>query len=150
MYNSGSLSLPLRKGRSPRRKGKMEDDDYVDINIDDIEDPREVIPDKHYVARIKSVAKKHKAGSEYPYLDVRMTPEEHQRKTLFLTLSFHPNALWNMKDFVLKSGVDWPRGKGFNYKDLIGRNVGVTVGTEPDQNDPKEKRNVVGPPYSKV
>ena len=127
----------------------MDNNDLVDINIDDVEDPRETIPDGVYMCRIKSVDKKHKTGSEYPYLDVRLTPDNHERKTLFLTLSYHPAALWNMKAFVPKAGVEWGRS-GFRYKDLIGRRVGVTVGTEPSQNDPNEKRNVIGPPYHKA
>src|SRR5439155_24047281 len=104
----------------------MMDDDLIDINIDDVEDPRETIPDGTYTCRIKSVERKHKTGSEYPYLDVRLTPDGHERKTLFLNLSFHPAAMWNMKAFVGKAGVEWG-AKGFHYRDLVTKRIGVTV-----------------------
>ena len=125
------------------------EDDLVDIDINNVEDTRETIPDGVYLCRIKSVEKKHKAGSEYPYLDVRLTPDGHERKTLFHNLSYHPNALWNMKAFVTRAGVEWGKN-GFHYRDLIGRRIGVTVSIEPSRDDPNEKRNVISPPYHKA
>lgn len=130
----------------------MNEEDYVDIDIDNIDDPGEAVPDGIYKVKVDSVEKKHKPGSEYPYLSVQMHPEdgEHNKHKLFLNLSFHPSALWNLKGFVLQAGVPWPKGKGFYYKDLIGKTLSVTVGVKPHYQDENRKVNEVGPPYAKA
>jgi len=130
----------------------MDTEDYVDINIDDIADPGEVIPDGMYLVHIDTCEKKHKAGSEYPYLEPRMHPLEgpNLKKRLKVTLSFHPDAAWNMKEFVPAAGVDWPKGKGFYFKDLVGKDIRVTVKVKPHPDDVNRKVNEVGPPYKKA
>ena len=126
-------------------------DSFININLEEIEDLRAPIPKSVYHVRVKSVEKKQKPGEgKYPYLDIRLTPLEFPKKTLFLNLSFHPEALWNLKEFVVKSKTPHDPRKGFNYQDINGRELRVTVDEEPSQDDPSQMRNVVKPPYHSV
>ena len=97
----------------------------------------------------KDTEKKQKEGSPYPYLNVSMQHadgKEECKGQIFLVLSFHPNALWNLKDFLKKAKVNWTK-QGFNYSDLVGKTLRVTTGIEPSQRDPEVIVTVVKPPY---
>ena len=127
--------------------------DYININLDDVDDGSDPIPAGVQLCRVKSAQKKHKEGSEYPYIDVRLSPleagDKFVKRTLFLTLSFHPNALWNMKRFLKAARIE-AGDKGFHIQDMPGKEVYVTVKHSPDQNDPTAIRAEVTPPYSKA
>jgi hypothetical protein len=127
--------------------------DFININLEDVDDGSDPIPAGLQLVRVKSAQKKHKEGSEYPYIDVRLTPleveEKFQRRQLFLTLSFHPNALWNMKRFMKAAKIEF-EGKGFSIQDFPGKELYVTVAHKPDQNDQSAIRAEVSPPYSKA
>ena len=127
--------------------------DFININLDDVDDGTDPIPAGLQLCRIKSAQKKHKEGSEYPYIDVRLSPLEVEdkflRRQLFLTLSFHPNAQWNMKRFMKAAKIEWGE-RGFSIQDFPGKELFVTVKHEPDQNDPNAIRASVTPPYSKA
>lgn len=130
----------------------MEDTDtgFININLDDVDDGREMVPDGIYECYIKSAAKKKKEGKPYPYIDVRLKPEhpDFAKRTLFLNLSYHPDALWNMKLFCKAASVAWT-SSGFHLNDLIGKRVAVTVGTRAAE-EGQEARNEVKPPYNKL
>ena len=127
--------------------------DFININLDDVDDGSDPIPAGLQLCRIKSGQKKHKQGSEYPYIDVRLNPleagEKFQNRQLFLTLSFHPNAMWNMKRFMKAAQIPFDN-KGFHIEDFPGKEVYVTVKHSPDQSDPDAIRAEVTPPYAKA
>jgi hypothetical protein len=131
----------------------MAEADFININLDDVDDGSDPVPAGLQLCRIKSAQKKHKEGSEYPYIDVRLSPleteEKFLRRTLNLTLSFHPNAQWNMKRFMKAARIEW-NDSGFHLEDFIGKEVYVTVKHSPDQNDPSAVRAEVTPPYTKA
>lgn len=127
-----------------------QDAGFININLDDVDDGREPLPDGIYECIVKSAAKKKKEGKEFPYIDVRLKPEhpDYAKRTLFLTLSFYPKALWNMKLFCKAANVAWT-SRGFALAELIGKRVAVTVGTRPEQ-EGKEAQNEIKPPYNKL
>jgi hypothetical protein len=127
--------------------------DFININMEDVDDGSDPVPAGLQLCRIKSTVKKHKEGSEYPYLDVRLSPleagDKFKNRLLFLTLSYHPNALWNMKRFMKKARIPFD-ANGFSVRDFPGREVYVTVKHSPDQNDPTAIRAEVNPPYAEA
>jgi hypothetical protein len=131
----------------------MPEVDFININLDDVDDGSDPVPAGLQLCRIKSAQKKHKEGSEYPYIDVRLSPleveEKFLKRQLFLTLSFHPAAVWNMKRFVKAAGIEFGKD-GFHLEDFIGKEVRVTVNHKPDQSDPTAIRAEVNPPYTKA
>jgi hypothetical protein len=131
----------------------MSDADFININLEGVDDGGDPIPAGLQLCRVKSAARKHKQGSEYPYIDVRLNPleagEKFMNRQLFLTLSFHPNAMWNMKRFMKAAQVPFDE-KGFHIEDFAGKEVYVTVTHKPDTNDPDAIRAEVSPPYSKA
>lgn len=131
----------------------MADADFININLDDVDDGSDPVPAGLRLCRVKSAQKKHKEGSEYPYIDVRLNPldteDKFLRRILFLTLSFHPNAMWNMKRFLKAAQVPFDE-KGFHIEDILGKEVYVTVNHKPDQSDPSAIKAEVNPPYSKA
>jgi len=131
----------------------MSEADFIQINLDDVDDGSDPIPAGLQLCRVKSAQKKHKEGSEYPYIDVRLTPlevdEKFRNRQLFLTLSFHPNAMWNMKRFLKAAQIPF-NTSGFHVEDFAGREVYVTVNHKPDNADPTAIRAEVNPPYSKA
>jgi len=124
---------------------------FININLDDVDDGTDPIPAGLQRVRVKSAQKKHKDGSEYPYIDVRLSPLEagakYEKRQLFLTLSFHPQAMWNMKLFVKKARIPYD-SNGFSIEDFPGHELFVTVNHKPDPNDPESVRAEVGPPYT--
>jgi len=78
----------------------MSEEGFIKIDLNEVEDGSDPIPPGLQKVRVKAAFKKHKEGSEYPYIDVRLSPLEagakYDNRILFLTLSFHPQALWNM------------------------------------------------------
>lgn len=130
----------------------MADDDFININLDDVDDGSDPVPAGLQLVRVKSAQKKHKEGSEYPYIDVRLSPleagDKFAHRQLFLTLSFHPNAQWNLKRFMKAAQIEFG-ANGFHIEDFIGKELYVTVTHKPDNNDQSAIRAEVGPPYSK-
>ncbi|GEM_PF-6535921 len=127
--------------------------DFININLDSVDDGSDPIPAGLQLCRVKSAQKKHKQGSEFPYIDVRLNPleagEKFDNRQLFLTLSFHPNAQWNMKRFMKAFQVPFDE-RGFHVEDFAGKEGYVTVKHTPDQNDPSAIRAEVNPPYAKA
>jgi len=132
--------------------------DFININLDDVDTMDEAIPEGPRVCSVSGLAVKKKDGGEYPYIEVLLHPEDEtfKKRRLRLTLSFHPNALWNLIRFYKAFGVSL---KGVDLKDFVqkniyreidGKSIGVNVGIEPDRNDPEVMRNVVKPPYFKA
>jgi hypothetical protein len=131
----------------------MADSDFININLDDVDDGSDPVPAGLRHCRVKSAQKKHKEGSEYPYIDVRLSPldvdDKFIKRQLFLTLSFHPAAQWNLKRFMKNAQIEWSTD-GFHIEDFPGKEIFVTVTHKPDQNDPESARAEVGPPYAKA
>lgn len=127
--------------------------EFININLNDVDDGADPVPAGLRQVRVKSTERKHKQGSEYPYLDVRLTPldagEKFSKRQLFLTLSFHPAAQWNMKRFIKAAQVPFEE-EGFDLNDFLGKELFVTVTHRPNENDPELVRAEVGPPYAKA
>jgi hypothetical protein len=126
---------------------------HIRINLDDVDDGSEPFPEGQHLVRVTSAQHKHKDGSEYPYIEVRMNAldveEKFQKRNLRLTLSFHPNAMWNLKRFVSKAGIPWDTD-GIDTDDFQGRELFVTVRNRADDDDPTMIRTDISPPYSKA
>jgi len=131
----------------------MADEGFININMDDVDDGSDPIPAGLRLVRVKSAQKKHKEGSEFPYIDVRLSPldveDKFLKRQLFLTLSFHPNAMWNMKRFMKTAGIQ-AGSNGFHLEDFIGKELYVTVKHAPDRDDPEAVRAEVSVPYAKA
>jgi hypothetical protein len=127
--------------------------DFININLDAVDDGSDPIPAGLQLCRVKSAQKKHKEGSEYPYIDVRLSPleveDKFKNRQLFLTLSFHPAAQWNLKRFMKAGRIEFG-ANGFHLQDMVGKELYVTVTHSPDRNDPSAIRAEVTPPYSKA
>jgi hypothetical protein len=124
--------------------------DLININLDDVDDGGDPIPAGLRLVRVKSAQKKHKEGSEYPYIQVQLNPldagDKFAKRVLTLTLSFHPQAVWNMKRFMKTAEIPWDKS-GFHLEDFLGKELHVTVTHKPDVNDPDAIRADVSPPY---
>jgi len=129
----------------------MSEPGYININLDDVDDGSDPIPAGLTKFRVKSAQKKHKEGSEYPYIAVILNPldvdEKFAKRNVPLTLSFHPQAMWNMKLFMKKARVPWT-DDGFHIDDFMGKEIFATVTHKPDQNDPEAIRAEINPPYA--
>lgn len=127
-----------------------EDDDYtIDVDLDEIDDGFEPIPDGPLQVRVATVTKK--AGNEYPYFEVVMNPTEppFQTRMLWLNLSISPKALWNYKAFCI-DGCGLP-SKRPNIKEAIGKVLMIRTNIVPSKKNPKRKVNeVVGGDYQAV
>lgn len=126
---------------------------HININLEDVDDGSEPFPEGSHLVRVTGALHKHKDGSEYPYIEVRMNAldveEKFMKRNLRLTLSFHPNALWNMKRFIAKAGIPWD-GQGIDTDDFEGKELFVTIKNREDADDPTMIRTDVSPPYSKA
>lgn len=119
------------------------EEEFIDLDLTDVDDGTDPIPAATTLCKVKSVAPKHKEGSEFPYLDVRLNPigvPGKEKRTLFLSLSKHPNALWNMKGFA-KACKAYDNGK-ILWKEFVGKEVFVNVKIN------AENRNEITTPYS--
>lgn len=124
----------------------------INLNLEGVDDGSDPLPEGLRLMRIKSADRKHKEGSEYPYIEVRMNPLDlpgSEKRSVRLTLSFHPDAQWNLKRFVKAAGIPF-NAAGFYMEDFVGKELYVTLKITPDRNDPEIKRNEVGPPYSRA
>ena len=122
----------------------MEEAGFINLNLMDVDDGSDPIDAGTHLLRVKSATRKHKEGSQYPYIDVRFNPLDvpgKEKRTLRLTLSFHPDALWNMKRFLKAIRVEI-KDKGFHLEDIVGKEIYATVSVN------QEQRNEIGPPYS--
>lgn len=131
----------------------------IDVNLDSeaIEESRKPIPDKPTNFRVSAAerAVKDEPG-KFPYIKFTLQPktgdEKIDRRKFFFNMSFHPDMLWQMKEFRSACGLD----TNVSARDLLkDRNsdqqyVGCSLSTVPKikshQNDPDRKVNdIVGP-----
>jgi hypothetical protein len=128
------------------------DEGYIDINLDEeVEEWQPFADGPGPICKVATAEKKHKEGSMYPYIAVVLNPYTGDAKTdkrkLYLNLSYHPEALWNMKAFCKALKVSTSRP---NYKEWIDKTFRPTLGIVPSQKDPEQKVNEVKPPYHSV
>lgn len=133
----------------------MADDNdlFVNINLDDVDDGLEPMPDGQAICRVHTITQKKKEGGEYPYLEIVLKPHDNPQfanRQLWLNLSFHPKALWNMKLFATALGIYQKGSSGINWSSARERLVSVNIKTEPARNDPERKVNTVNTPYHAV
>lgn len=142
----------------------MATEEFIDIDLDAVDDGSDPIPEKTVLMRVKKAQGKHKTGSDYPYINVIMNPiggtsEKYYQRQNYLTLSYHPNSLWNMAAFTkaFKIPTSHNGKKGFyvkqdadgnkEYPDFEGKEGWVTMSIEPSQKDPERKVNSISNPY---
>lgn len=122
----------------------------INLNLEGVDDGSDPLPEGLRLVRIRSAERKD--GKQYPYIEVRMNPLDlpgSEKRTVRLTLSFHPDAQWNLKRFVKAARI--PFGpEGFHLEDFIGKELYVSLKIVPDRDDPEIKRNDVGPPYQRA
>lgn len=124
-------------------------EEFININLDGVDDGSDPLPEGPRLVRVKSAERKHKEGSEYPYILVGMNPLDlpgSEKRTIRLVLSYHPEALWNMKRFIKTAKIPFD-GKGFHLEDFLGKELYVTLKVTPDRNDSSIMRNEISPPY---
>lgn len=134
------------------------EDDFIDVNLDDVDDGRSPLPAGPTAFRVASAQKKQKEGSPNPYIELTLSPTsaEFSHRKAWLNLSFHPRALWNLKLFMKDGvGIKWDP-KGLSPSRLAQQFAGLTFGANvslvPDERsqDPDTKKNDIGPPYYKA
>lgn len=127
------------------------DEDFINIDLDEVDDGRTPVPDGSHIVEVLSAEKKQKEGSAYPYIEVtmRIPSGEYANKKLWVNLSFNPKALWNMKLFCAGAGVKWTK-QGFRMSDIVGKRLAVTTKIQDGFKDPNQKVNAVNPPYTQA
>lgn len=119
------------------------EDEFIDLDLTDVDDGTDPIPAAQTLFRVKSITPKHKEGSDYPYLSVAMNPigvPGKEKRTIWLNLSKHPNALWNMKAFF-KACKAYHEGK-ISIPDALNKELFANVKINQDN------RNEITTPYS--
>lgn len=124
-----------------------EDDFLIDIDLTDVDDGTDPIADGPVVCTIHTITKKMKTGGEYPYYEIQLKPLERPGKTLWLNLSTHPKALFNIKLFAKAMGLNLNKP---NLLETRGKQIQVTTKIVASQNDQDRKVNEVKPPYAAV
>lgn len=123
-------------------------DDYIDLDLTDVDTNREPIPSVLTTFIIAAAERLHKEGADWPYIKLTLSPQTGEpkvdRRKLFLNLSFHPGARWNMK--LLHEAVKLPM-KGFRVADYLGRKFSCTPKIVASNRDPQQKVNEISPPY---
>lgn len=142
----------------------MATEEFIDIDLDAVDDGSDPITEKTVLFRVKNATHVHKEGKEYPYINVILKPiggcdEKYFQRQLYVTLSYHPQATWNMKMFAIGFKVPFNQNgkKGFYtkidadgnkiYPDFIDKEGWATLNIEPSQKDPDRKVNTVSNPY---
>lgn len=75
----------------------------VDLDSDEIDEGQRPIPDVATNFVVRSAERKRKEGSDFPYVALTVSPEtgdpKKDRRKFFVNLSFHPDMLWQTKEF---------------------------------------------------
>lgn len=124
------------------------EDTFININLEEVEDGFEAMADGPCKITIATTEKKQKDGGDYPYIEVMMHPRDEALKNrqLYRKLFLSPKSLWHTKEFVVASGIRW-NAKGFDHRDLVGKDLVVNLKIVPKWNDPDKKVNEVDRPY---
>lgn len=135
----------------------MAEDTFIDIDLDEVDSGREPLGDGVFPMRVASIEKKQKEGKPYPYLDVRVSPKDNPKRKYMHILSYHPDALWNMKLFATACRVEMKTNpetgkKGFDIADFREKEVAMTAYTETYENESgeTEPRTKFKPPYHRI
>lgn len=82
----------------------------TDITVDfsDVGEGFEALPAGEYAIVVQKVVLRDSQSSEYPYLNFTLEvtePGDYEGRFLWFTSSFHPKALWRMKEVFENLGV---------------------------------------------
>lgn len=122
---------------------------HIDINLNEVPDQGEAHPDGQTHVRIKKgelLENKAKDGKHIRWQLEVVGSENHM--PLWLRTSLKKDALWNLKAFLQKAGVQWQTDGSFDIEDALGAELYVEVGR--DVGDDGTTRNEVGPPYNEL
>jgi hypothetical protein len=122
------------------------DDDFINVNLDDVDDGEVLIPDGQRIVTVISAEKKQKEGSTYPYIEVYVKPDGFDARRIRHMFTFHPTMLGVLKLFVKKCRVKWT-AEGFRVSELVGKRIGVNIGNEPHFAEPERQINCFKQPF---
>jgi hypothetical protein len=80
----------------------------INVDFSDVEGGFEVLPEGEYAVVVQKVVLRDSQSSEYPYLNFTLEvtePGDYEGRLLWFTSSFHPKALWRMKEVFENLGV---------------------------------------------
>lgn len=80
----------------------------INVDFSDVEGGFEVLPAGEYAVVVQKVVLRDSQQSEYPYLNFTLEvtePGDYEGRLLWFTSSFHPKALWRMKEVFENLGV---------------------------------------------
>ena len=80
----------------------------INVDFSDVEGGFEVLPAGEYAIVVQKVVLRDSQQSEYPYLNFALEvtePGDYEGRLLWFTSSFHPKALWRMKEVFENLGV---------------------------------------------
>jgi len=131
----------------------------IDVNLDGeaLEEARKPIPDVATNFRVTVADRKQKEDSKFPYVALTIQPnstdEKLARRKFFLNLSFHPEMLWQMKDFRKACGLDIHVDARALLKnrnsdqDYVGCGFSCVPKIKSHPNDPDRKINEINGPF---
>lgn len=80
----------------------------MNVDFSDVEGGFEPLPPAEYAIVVKKVVLRDSQNSEFPYLNFTLEvtePGDYEGRFLWFTSSFHPKALWRMKEVFENLGV---------------------------------------------
>lgn len=131
-------------------------EDFINVNLEEVDDGTEPLPEGPCPIFVKTVEWKQKEGAEYPYISLELKPrpgvveDKFKNKSLWLNLTMNPKGLWHTKLFF--TAIKMPMKLTGMKRDeiarmLTGRECTVSVSQKPSFKDPEKKDNEVKPPY---
>ena len=80
----------------------------INVDFSEVPDGFDVLPEGEYAIVIDKVVLRDSQKSDYPYLNFTLEvtePGDYEGRLLWFTSSFHPKALWRMKEVFENLGV---------------------------------------------
>lgn len=139
----------------------MSEDLYegIDVNLDSevLDENRQPLPDVATNFVVRSAERKRKEGGKFPYVALVLSPDSQDpkvaRRKLFLNLTFHPDMLWQMRDFRKACGMETSVSAKVlvnnpnSDQDYVGRRFSCVPKIVPSQKDPDRKVNEISGPF---
>jgi len=131
----------------------------VDVNLDssELDANRQPLPDVSTNFVVRSAERKRKDGSEWPYIALVVSPVSDDpkvsRRKLFLNLTFHPEMLWQMRDFRKSCGLALSVNAGQLLKnpnsdqEYVGCKFSCVPKIVKSFRNPDEKTNEISAPF---
>lgn len=116
----------------------------IDIDFSNVERKEggyALLDEGDYVLTVADAKVKHKEGKDYPTLHLNL---ECQDSKFMEFLSFHPNSLWRLRQFLeAVSGEPIDGSISIDEKDLISSTFMATVGVKDRDDKPNLRHNYI-------